>query len=66
MNCLGSSGLGENGPESSVEALKEADDRIQTLFNNCFEEWPVQILWPAITTGALFGVNGLHISATRW
>ena len=28
---------GEEGPASSVQALFEADDRIQALFDNCFE-----------------------------
>ena len=50
---------GENGPESSVEALKEADDRIQTLFNNCFEGMGcTDPLASNYDGGALFGVNG--------
>ena len=50
---------GENGPESSLALLKETDDRIQALFDNCFEG--VGCSDPLATNfdpAALFGSEG--------
>ena len=50
---------GENGPESSLQALKEADDRIQALFNNCFEgAGCTDVLATNYDAEALFEANG--------
>ena len=52
---------GENGPESSLQNLKEADDRIQALFNNCFEgAGCTDVLATNYDAEALFEANGSY------
>ena len=56
---------GENGPESSLALLKETDDRIQALFDNCFEG--VGCSDPLATNydpSALFGSEGSCVYPT--